>query len=264
MVSTGAPTSGGDWRRSFGRQSQHYVDYERVAALYQRGRSLPVEVLDRWAGAVRPHVPPSASRVVDVGAGTGIFAEAWPHWVPVSVIAVEPAMAMVRAANRSDPAVTFIRAVAEDLPFSDGGVDVVWASTSLHHFADGNRAVGEFARVLRPGGRVLVRTYVPGRTEVSFAKEFPGRSKWERRFHDEDQLVALFGACDFDLVDVKDVLEWTETYAASADWVSMMRHADSMLTALSDEEIARGLDVLRAQPNRIGRLELTLLIFERK
>jgi SAM-dependent methyltransferase len=180
------------------------------------------------------------------------------------VIAVEPAAAMVRAAKRSDPAVTFIRAVAEDLPLSDGRVDVVWLSASLHHVADGDRAAGEFARVLRRRGRVLVRTYLPGRTEVSFAEEFPGRSKWERRFHDEDQLVTLFGACDFDLVDVKDVLEWTETYAASADWVSMMRHADSMLTALSDDEIARGLDALRAQPNRLGRLETTLLVFERQ
>ena len=81
MVSTGAPTSGGHRSRSLGRHSQRYVDYERVAALYQRGRSLPAEVLERCAAALRPYVPPGASRVVDVGAGTGIFAEAWPQWV---------------------------------------------------------------------------------------------------------------------------------------------------------------------------------------
>ena len=170
---------------------------------------------------------------------------------------------MERAATGADPAVAFVRAVAEDLPLGDRCVDVVWVSTALHHFADADGAVAEFFRVLRGGGRVLVRTYVPGRTKVSFAEEFPGRSKGLRRFHDEHQLVAMFAGRGFRLVDVTEVLEWTESYAASADWVSMMRHADSMLTALSDDEIATGLDVLRSDPDRIGRLELTLLVFER-
>jgi hypothetical protein len=86
---------------------------------------------------------------------------------------------------------------------------------------------------------------------------------WQARFHPEQELLALFHAHGFDLVDVRDVLEWTETYADSARWAARMRHADSMLTALTDEEFDAGLDVLRSQPSKVGRMELTLFVFGR-
>jgi SAM-dependent methyltransferase len=153
--------------------------------------------------------------------------------------------------------------VAEALPLRDGSVDVVWISTALHHFGDIHQAVAEVHRVLSPTGRVFVRTYASGRTEVTWADEFPGRAKWQARFHSERELRALFETHGFDLVHVQDVLEWTETYADSARWVACMRHADSILTALSDGEIDAGLDVLRSHPSRVGRIELTLFVFGR-
>ena len=72
----------------------------------------------------------------------------------------------------------------------------------------------------------------------------------------------MFSAAGFDLRELVEVLEWRESYAASAQWVSTMRHADSMLTALSDAEIAEGLDALHSEPERVGRIEQTLLVFE--
>jgi ubiquinone/menaquinone biosynthesis C-methylase UbiE len=235
-----------------------------VAARYQRGRALPEAVLDRWGNAVRPYLRPGPLRVADVGAGTGIFAKAWPAWSTATVVAVEPSAAMARAGEVVDPAVSFVQGVAEALPLRAGSVDVVWVSTALHHFGDLDRSAGEFARVLAGDGRVLVRTYVPGRTEVSWADEFPGRSKWVARFQTFEQLVALFADHGFILSDAADVLEWSETYAESARWVEQMRSADSMLTALSDEEISAGLEALRSNPAKIGRLELTLLVFDRQ
>lgn len=73
--------------------------------------------------------------------------------------------------------------------------------------------------------------------------------------------MALFANRGFVLSDATDVLEWSETYADSARWVEQMRWADSMLTALSDEEVAAGLEALRSKPGKMGRLELTLLVF---
>lgn len=245
------------------RRAQGLVDYERVAELYEEGRALPAGVLARWEEAVRAYLPPSTQRVLDVGAGTGIFARAWPGWAPAAVVAVEPSAAMVRVGTQADPGVRFVRAVAEALPVHDGTADVVWVSTALHHFGDVHRAVDELGRVLRPAGRVFVRTYVPGRTELSWVDEFPGRARWQVRVHTEEELVSLFGGHGFDLVDVRDVLEWTETYAESARWVARMRHADSILTALTDEEIDAGLEVLRSQPSKVARNELTLFVFGR-
>jgi len=247
-----------------GRRSQELVDYERVAALYEEGRALPAQVLVRWEEVVGPYLPSGTKWILDLGAGTGIFARAWPGWTRCSVLALEPSAAMILAGHRVDPRVRFIRGVAEAIPMRNETVDVVWISTALHHFADLDQTLNEISRVLDPAGRVLVRTYAPGRTEVTWAEEFPGRARWQARFHTEHELVTLFEGHGFELIDSRDVLEWTETYADSARWVTRMRHADSLLTALSDDEINSGLHALRSQPSKVGRLELTLFVFGRR
>jgi ubiquinone/menaquinone biosynthesis C-methylase UbiE len=245
-------------------RSQNFVDYERVAARYQEGRSLAADVLDRWRDAVVPYLPTGPIRVADVGAGTGIFAAAWPQWADAIVVAVEPAAAMAAAGSVDDRDVGYVRATAEALPVRDGGVDVVWVSTALHHFADVDRAVREFGRVLGPGGRLLVRTHAPGRSEITWVDQFPGRAKWEARCYTERQLVEILGPLGFDLDDAVEVLEGTESFARSADWVERMRDADSMLTALSDEEVAEGVARLRSTPTRMGLLELSLFVFRQR
>src|SRR4051794_18232223 len=83
-------------------RSQTYVDYEHVAALYRRGRTLPTEVLARWANALRQHLPARDAVVLDVGAGTGVFTEALTDWTGGTVVSVEPAAAMIRAAAPID------------------------------------------------------------------------------------------------------------------------------------------------------------------
>ncbi len=246
------------------RRSQDFVDYERVAPRYQQGRSLAAGVLDLWANAVEPYLPTGPIRVIDVGAGTGIFAAAWPRWTTAAVVAVEPSAAMVSAGNVDEPGASFVLGVAEALPVRDHCADVVWVSTALHHFSDVHQAVQEFARVLEPGGRVLVRTYAPGRTEITWLDEFPGRAKWEARCHTEQELIGIFRPHGFDYTDAREVLEGTESYAHSADWIERMRDADSMLTALTDEEIAEGLRNLRSTPTRLARVEVTLFVFTRR
>jgi ubiquinone/menaquinone biosynthesis C-methylase UbiE len=245
-------------------RSPDYVDYERVASRYQQGRSLAAHVLERWGDAVKPYLPAGPIRVADVGAGTGIFAAAWPRWTDATVVAVEPSASMAGAGGVDDPDVTFVLGTAEALPLRDGSADVAWVSTALHHFADVHQAVREFARVLGSGRRVLVRTYAPDRTEITWLDELPGRAKWERRCYTEQQLIEIFRPHGFDLIDAREVLERMETYADAADWVERMRDADSMLTALSDDEIAEGVSRLRATPTRMCRVEVSLFVFEQR
>jgi ubiquinone/menaquinone biosynthesis C-methylase UbiE len=45
---------------------------------------------------------------------------------------------------------------AEALPVTDSSVDAVWSVNTMHHWSDLDRALKESARVLRPGGRLLL------------------------------------------------------------------------------------------------------------
>ncbi|QSB14269.1 methyltransferase domain-containing protein [Natronosporangium hydrolyticum] len=235
-----------------------FVDYDNVADRYRHGRQLSPAALHRWRDAVLAHLPDGPLRVLDVGAGTGFFATAWPRWRPgSSVVAVEPNQAMIRAGPES---VRYLRAVAERLPVRSGAFDVVWISTALHHFVDLPRAIAECVRALRPDGRLLIRTFLPGHTRVTWAGAFPGHSKALARFPDLDRLIEVCEPHGWELSHLGAVTEGEYNFAQWADWVEQMRHADTILTALTDAEIATGVAALRAAPARRAPVELSLLV----
>jgi ubiquinone/menaquinone biosynthesis C-methylase UbiE len=244
------------------RVGSRLVDYERVADLYQKGRALSDEVLSRWSAAVLPQLPQRESPLVvaDVGAGSGVFTRAWLRWVECTVVAVEPALAMVRAGRSNG---SWVRGVAEALPIASGAVDVVWLSTTLHHFTDPTAAVAECSRVLADDGVVLIRTHVVDRTDLGWLRAFPGHERALARFHRLDDLEAVFAKQGWEVNAAVEVREGRHTFAESAEWAERMRTADSVLMGLTDEEMAAGVATLRAEPDRTVDLELTLVALRR-
>jgi ubiquinone/menaquinone biosynthesis C-methylase UbiE len=55
-----------------------------------------------------------------------------------------------------EPGLSFHVADAEDLPFADGSFDLLHSKDSLHHMERPERALVEYRRVLKPGGRALI------------------------------------------------------------------------------------------------------------
>jgi len=53
----------------------------------------------------------------------------------------------------------FVQGSIVELPFDDASFDLVYSMGVIHHLPDTERAVSEFHRVLRPGGRVIVMVY---------------------------------------------------------------------------------------------------------
>jgi SAM-dependent methyltransferase len=245
------------------------VDYRTAARRYDGGRFLPDDVLDRWWQAIEPRLSTPRPKVVDLGAGTGIFSVAWAAWGAAEVLAVEPSPEMraeAQAKAEAGPGGFQVLAGAADaVPVPDGWADVVWLSTVLHHVPDRAAAGREVARVLPPGGRLLVRGFVPGRSRIPWFDLFPGADRAHLRFHTEDRVRATFEPAGLAFVDGVEVVERAGVRAPEAiAWVERMRSADSVLTALTDEEVAAGLQALRALGDaELERSTLTLLTFER-
>jgi len=119
------------------------------------------EILDRirQAAALTPQ-----SRVLDLACGPGIVAVALARDAG-GVVALDLTPTMVsRARSRCAEAgldnVHCVLSQGETLPFADASFDVVVNRSAVHHFPDPTSILAEVARVLRPGGRLVVSDVV--------------------------------------------------------------------------------------------------------
>ena len=110
---------------------------------------------------IRGIAPQPGERVVDVGAGMGP-ATVLAAKAGASVLAVDPTpymrriLGMRRLGQRSRTAIRVADGAAESIPADDHSVDALWTVNTMHHWTDLDTAVHELARVLRPGGRLLL------------------------------------------------------------------------------------------------------------
>jgi len=95
------------------------------------------------------------SVALDAGCGTGRHAGTMVG-LGYDVIGTDLTPAMLAIAREKVPEADFREGVFEDLPVDDDAVDVIVSSLALCHAVDLGVAFGEFARVLRPGGTVIV------------------------------------------------------------------------------------------------------------
>jgi ubiquinone/menaquinone biosynthesis C-methylase UbiE len=233
--------------------SRRLVDYdEQNAAAYRRGRDLSPAQLQRWRAAVGRALPPDrVGDVVDAGSGAGLFLPLWSQLGADRIVAVEPSAAMRDLARQR--AVERASVVAADLlslPIATASTDVVWASAVLHHLEDRPAAFDEIRRVLRASGRLLVRGFLPDVSRVPWLEHFPGAATARARFPTLGDLAAD-AAGRLQVVDVAVVQDQEPARPAHViEWVTAMRSADSILTALDDDDVATGLDVLAGLPDR--------------
>jgi len=92
---------------------------------------------------------------LDVGCGEGRFCRMLGAR-GVAMTGLEPAPTLLAQARKRDAHGRYVDGVAEALPFDDGAFDLAVSYLTLIDIADVRRAIPEMARVVKPGGRVLV------------------------------------------------------------------------------------------------------------
>lgn len=137
-------------REIFDATASDYDRVERVLALgsgpWYRRRAL------RRAGLG------SGMRVLDVAMGTGLVAReaATLAGDPSLVLGVDPSFGMLSQARQTVPGVAAVLGVGESLPVADASVDFVSMGYALRHLPDLRTTFAEFARAVRPGGKVCI------------------------------------------------------------------------------------------------------------
>jgi ubiquinone/menaquinone biosynthesis C-methylase UbiE len=145
--------------------------------------------------------------VLDVGCGTGTLAIAVAHRVGQAgrVVGIDPGAeqitrARAKAARRHAP-ISFQVGVIEQIPFPDQTFDVVFSSLMMHHLPAPLKRQGlaEIARVLKPGGRLVIADFTRKQE----------RKGWAARFHaggsSLHDLAALISQAGFQGVETEEM-----------------------------------------------------------
>lgn len=147
--------------------------FDRIARVYDLMNSvMTVGLHHRWRerAADRAAIGPG-DRVLDVATGTGDLAIELSRRVAPGgeVVGTDFSESMLELARAKAPAIAFEQANALALPYDDGSFDAATVGFGARNFSDLARGLAEMARVVRPGGRVVVlEITTPSRPPLSW------------------------------------------------------------------------------------------------
>jgi ubiquinone/menaquinone biosynthesis C-methylase UbiE/DNA-binding transcriptional ArsR family regulator len=154
---------------------------------------------DRFHMAALGAFADPAWTVGDLGCGTGQVAASLAPFV-ARVIAVDASAAMLQAAKKRVVGFDNIdlrRGQLEELPIDDGRLDAATLMLVLHHVPEPDQAIAEVARVLKPGGRVVIVDMLPHDRE-SYRQQMG--HVWLG--FSSEHLERLLGAAGFDTIRI--------------------------------------------------------------
>lgn len=167
-------------------------------------------------------LPPG--RALDAACGTGRHA-ARLHELGHQVVGVDSTPAMLSLARKKVPGADFRLGRLQELPVQSGTIDLITCALALSHLDDLVPALTEFARVLKPGGQVIISDIHPTAMLTGAIAAFPGRDLTKgvpyvrSVIHQCSGWLAAFRAAGLSVVDCleppvdEDVVLSTPSYA---------------------------------------------------
>jgi len=213
-----------------------------------------------WRDAVVGLVDPVGARVVDVGCGGGTYTRAWHELGAASVTGVDSSAPILDAARESHgrlPGVSSRPGDAASTGLDAGCADVVFERALIHHVSDLGAVVAEAARLLRPGGTLLIQDRTPEDVAQPGSVTHPRGWLFEvfPRLLDVENgrrptsraVTAAMTTAGFDDAGSTELWEVRRRYPDREDYLAEIaqRTGRSILHELSDTELAHLVDELR-------------------
>lgn len=150
-------------------------------------------------------VIPQGGRVLDIACGNGRLLKMLSETQAFAGYGVDISEKMVQNARRLNPAMTFDRAVCDQLPFEDLFFDVITVCVAFHHFPNVDAFARETARVLKPNGVIYIaEVYYPALIR-GICNPFVRFSRaGDIKFYGPEEIAGLFRAQGF-VDDVRQI-----------------------------------------------------------
>ncbi|GAA4194761.1 hypothetical protein GCM10022252_39640 [Streptosporangium oxazolinicum] len=220
--------------------------YDRLADKYDENWAYSPEFIQWMTGNIldRLRITPD-HRVLDVGGGTGLYARELAEHAEV-VVCADPSPAMLDQLPAHERLVS-LRAGAEELaeqrvrPPHDG-YDAILLKEVIHHVADPPRVLDGLARLLRPGGRMLV-VMLP--TSIDYPLFDAALRLFRERQPDPVGIAEAMSGSGLDTELTYD--EFPLTFSTER-YLRMVRNRYmSLLSSFDDAELEKGIEEIRGR-----------------
>ncbi len=222
------------------------LNYDQISTTYDNVRQAD---LDLVAYLAREADVTESSFVLDIGCGTGNYANLLQRLTHAHVFGVEPSEGMLTKARQKNPNLVILQSDAEHLPFEASTFDLVYMTDVIHHISHIDIMFAEVIRILKPSAKVCIVTQshsqIDKRPITSF---FPATASVDKaRYPDIPQIISAATAQNLTFLKSELQNEGKPMILDEAFLTLVKTKGYSMLRLISDNDYQAGLNRLEHQ-----------------
>jgi ubiquinone/menaquinone biosynthesis C-methylase UbiE len=237
-------------RNYFSMRTTSRVDYDVIAQLYDGQPHRRKTVDPELVTFIAQHASPDRLSLLDIACGTGSQLVAnRPIVRDARLVGLDRSFGMLAQARSKVTNIAGVRADGAKLPFRAESFDFICCQFGFHHLADKAGMLGQAFKVLRPGGRFVMRNLCPHEhPDWLYYEYFPEAQTIDLEdFWPPDTIVSTMQAIGF--VAISAVPEHIRFEQDLRVWLDMVRRRDlnSQVLAISDRAYEEGIARLERQ-----------------
>lgn len=222
------------------------LNYDQISTTYDNVRQADFDLVTHLT---REANITESSFVLDIGCGTGNYADLLQRLTHAHVFGVEPSEGMLTKARHKNPNLVIQQSDAEHLPFESNTFDFVYMTDVIHHIPHIDIMFLEVCRILKPNAKVCIVTQshsqVNKRPITGF---FPSTAQVDKaRYPDIPQIVESASAQNLAFLKAESLNENKPIILDDAFLTLVKTKGYSMLRLISENDYLVGLKRLEQQ-----------------
>lgn len=184
---------------------KHRIYFNELAPVWDQLMSNePYERLDEIFNTISIS---SNSNILDVGTGTGVMLAILKKIVGSSgqIVALDISEEMLLRAKEKngEESIDYIQGDIAASPFENQSFDVIICNSCFPHFIDKQASINEMARILKPGGQVII-CHLSSRTELNSMHQSLGGIVGSDMLLDNETMILMFKEAGFTDITIND------------------------------------------------------------